>query len=227
MKPSRRSLGAEDLESGRLSRTLSCIAAFYDGCKVGYQGFEGYRKSTDLNKLGLCVLDLVSRGLVDPQYTNFLDLGCADGRVNVLMSYFVKRSLGVELDPEILAEYSPRAGDLCSMLKGEGHLLPPDNVALFPGSSLDESVHQRVYSETGVRFDEVDLFYTYITLHDLFAEKIVRDAKPEALYLVYGFNRVLPTYSGLNLLIRDVGSQGIAALYGKGSTAPLPGRQGP
>lgn len=218
MKPSKRSPGREGHDPGILSPTLSSIAAFYDECKVGYQGCEGYRKSTDLYKMVRCIQDLDSRALVDPRRTIFLDLGCADGRVNVLMSYFVKKSIGIEIDPEILAEYQPRSKDLRSRLREKGQIPWPNNVILFQGSSLDDAVHERVYSKTGVHVDEVDLFYTYITLHDLFAERIAQDAKPGALYLVYGFNRVLPRYAGLNVLIRDVGSQGIAALYGKGLT---------
>ena len=36
-----------------------------------------------------------------------------------------------------------------------------------------------------------------------------------ALYLVYGFNRILPRYDHLQVVIPDLGSEGIAALYRK------------
>ncbi len=215
MKPSRRSSGDVSGESLRLDRTLSLIAVFFNECKVGYQGCEGYRKSSDLLKLGLCVQDLMSRGHIDPARTNFLDLGCADGRVNIMMSYFVRTSTGIEINPDFIDEYPVRQGALRVQLEKSGLILPPDNIVLLPGSSLDTAMNDRMEQETGICFEDVDLFYTYITLHDVFAEKIALEAGPGALYLVYGFSKVLPSYPGLELLLPDVGGQGIAALYRK------------
>jgi hypothetical protein len=104
---------------------------------------------------------------------------------------------------------------LVESIRRAGLIEPPDNIFVCSGSSLDASTHEQVFSATGVRFTEMDLFYTYITLHDLFGELIGREAGPGALYLVYGFNRILPRYDRLDLLIPDIASQGIAALYKK------------
>jgi hypothetical protein len=134
------------------------------------------------------------------------------------MSYFVKRSVGIEIDPEILAEYRQRKKDLTLELQGENLLQPPDNIRLFQGNSLETATYDLIENSIGVRFDRIDLFYTYITLHDLFAAKIAEAAKTKALYLVYGFSKILPRYQGLELLIPDVASQGIVALYGKGTS---------
>ena len=62
---------------------------------------------------------------------------------------------------------------------------------------------------------DLDLFYTYTTLHDVFAARIAAEAKAAALYLVYGFNRILPRYDHLQVVIPDLGSEDIAALYRK------------
>ena len=199
----------------RRAQTLALIGSFYDACRVGYQGHEGYRKSTDLRKFAHCIRELVAQGCIDPGRTVFADLGCADGRVNVMMSYFVRTSIGIEMDPDILSEYEPRKKALRAEIE-EADLEPPhDNIHLFQGSSLDASLYQRVHKETGLRFADVGLFYTYITLHDVFAEKISREAEEGALYLIYGFHRVLPSYPGLEVLIPDVGGQQIAALFVK------------
>ena len=206
------------MTDSRLQQTISCIADYYNGCKVGYVGHEGYRKSTDLAKFGTCIAELAALGYLEPQHTTFLDLGCADGRVNVLMSYFVKRSVGIEIDPEILAEFSPRKKELTQRLQSENLLQPPDNTSLFNGNSLETATYEHIENTTNIRFEEIDLFYTYITLHDLFAAKIADEAKAKALYLVYGFSKILPRYQGLELLIPDVASQGIVALYGKGTS---------
>ncbi len=204
------------MDNHRLRKTVNLIARYYDGCKVGYVGHEGYRKSTDLAKFGKCIDELVALGYIEPQHTTFLDLGCADGRVNVLMSYFVKRSVGIEIDPEILAEYSQRRKELTLKLQHSNLLQPIDNISLFQGNSLEAATYDLIESSIGVRFERIDLFYTYITLHDLFAAKIAEGGKQKALYLVYGFNRILPRYQGLEILIPDVASQGIVSLYGKG-----------
>jgi SAM-dependent methyltransferase len=206
------------MDDVRLKQTVACIADYYDGNKVGYVGHEGYRKSTDLAKFCKCIDKLVALGYIEPQHTTFLDLGCADGRVNVLMSYFVKSSVGIEIDPEILAEYRQRKKELTLELQRENLLQPPDNISLFKGNSLETATYDLIENSIGVRFERIDLFYTYITLHDLFAAKIAEEGKQKALYLVYGFNRILPRYQGLEILIPDVASQGIVALYGKGES---------
>jgi SAM-dependent methyltransferase len=204
------------MTDSRLRRTLDFIAEYYNGYKVGYVGNEGYRKSTDLMKLVKCIDELLTLGFVTPQRSTFLDLGCADGRVNVLMSYFVERSVGIEIDPEILNEFGQRKDNLTLRLQRANLTLPPDNIFLFQGNSLEPGVYKQIKYTIGARFVDIDLFYTYITLHDLFAEKIAKEAKTGALYMVYGFSKILPRYQGLDTLIADVASQGIVALYGKG-----------
>jgi hypothetical protein len=165
------------MDNHRLSKTVDFIARYYDRYKVGYVGHEGYRKSTDLVKFARCIDELVSLGLID--------LGCADGRVNVLMSYFVKLSVGMEIDPQILAEYNPRKEELGYKLRRANLIQPINNIVLFEGNSLEASSFKQIESTVNVRFDQIDLFYTYITLHDLFGAKIAAEAKPKALYLVY------------------------------------------
>lgn len=199
-----------------LQHTLDFIAEYYNDHKVGYVGNEGYRKSTDLVKLVRCIEELMRLDLIGPERTTFLDLGCADGRVNLLMSYFVKRSVGIEIDPEILDEFGQRKNELTHRLQISELILPPENIFLLRGNSLGPGAYQRLNDRIGIRFADIDLFYTYITLHDLFAERIAKGAKEGALYMVYGFSKVLPRYPGLKTLIPDVASQGIVALYGKG-----------
>lgn len=203
------------METQAIRKSLETIARFYDGCKFGYEGFEGYRKSTDLFKFTECVEAMHSSGHLDRARTVFADLGCADGRVNVLMSYFVKTSIGIEIDPEILSEYARRKENVGALLREARLPLPPQNIFLTAGSSLEPETYQKVFEATGARFSDIDLFYTYITLHDLFAGKIENEARAGALYLVYGFGRILPRYERLELLVPDLGGQGIAALYVK------------
>ena len=148
------------MDNLRLSKTVDLIARFYDGCKVGYVGHEGYRKSTDLIKFARCIDELERLDFIDPNRTLFLDLGCADGRVNVLMSYFVKLSLGLEIDPEILAEYNPRKEELRHKLRRANLLQPKDNIVLFQGDSLKAAAYKQIERKLNVRFNQIDLFYT-------------------------------------------------------------------
>lgn len=200
---------------GGPEKTVHHVSSYFDSRKVGCTGTKGFRKTTDLSKLTACIDHLLAAGFVNPASTKFVDLGCGDGRVNFLMSYFVKISIGIEIDGEILAEFKERKNDVLSILSREGGHFPPENLFLFHGSSLDHRTFERVLEQTGVRFEDVDLFYTYITLHDVFAELIEQHGRPGALYLVYGFNRVLPRYDSFELVLPDLGSQGIAALFRK------------
>lgn len=202
-------------DTHHLDRTLSLIADFYDDCKVGYEGFEGYRKSTDLDKFIECAKELEALQLINRQHTILLDLGCADGRVNVLMSYFVDKSVGIEIDPDILNEYQTHTRDLNLRLNQAGLDTLPSNISLFAGNILGEDVFHQIFEDTWIRLEEVDLFYTYNAMHYAFAERISTMARRRALYLVYGFNKVLPRYDGFELLIPDVASQEIFTLYSK------------
>jgi hypothetical protein len=103
--------------STNLRRAIELTANYFDGRKVGCFGNAGYRKTTDLSKFCACIEDLINSGIIRPRNTVFADLGCGDGRVNLLMSYFVRLSIGLEIDSEILSEYGPRNNELISLLK--------------------------------------------------------------------------------------------------------------
>ena len=116
----------------RRHQTMALIADFFDGCRYGYEGVEGYRKSTDLFNLSRGIQELESLGLLSSRHTVFADLGCADGRVNILMSYFVKLSLGTEIDSAILAEYGLRKAELDFRLQQASLELPPGKSGPLP-----------------------------------------------------------------------------------------------
>lgn len=198
-----------------LKESLRKVAGFYDGKKVGDIGPLGFRRSTDLMRLVSCIHTLLGKKIVVPGQSLFLDMGCADGRVNVLFSYFVKRSIGIELDEWTLEEFSILKNGLEADLKERNLLLPPDNVALFHGDAMDEGLHERIRDQTGLGFEDFDLFYTYLTMHEEFADLILKKAKERAVFMVYGLDRVMPGFPGLRLLTPDKPLEGILALYRK------------
>ncbi|MFC1822568.1 hypothetical protein ACFL9T_07660 [Thermodesulfobacteriota bacterium] len=190
------------------------IAHFYDLRKVGHVGALGFRRSTDLARLVSCFDELISREILIPHKTLFLDMGCADGRVNVLFSALAKKSIGIELDEWTLEEYLPLRQQLEETLREEHVSLPVNNIMLFNGDAMDESLYERITNQTGVSFDQFDLFYTYLTMQDEFAALISKRAKKGSVFMVYGLEKVLPKFDGLRLLTPQP-LAGILALYQK------------
>lgn len=199
----------------RTMDTLIRIARFYDERKVGDLGFLGFRRSSDLMRLVACLSVLIQRRLLTPGATSFLDMGCGDGRVNVLFSYLTSRSVGVELDDWTLDDYSGLRRDLDRVLLGEGLPLPPENISLFHGDTMDPALHERIRQDTGLGFEDFDLFYTYLTMHEEFAELIKEKAGKGAVFMVYGLERIFPRFEGLRLLNPKEPLEGMIALYQK------------
>ena len=199
----------------QLQKSLIRVARFYDNRKVGDVGFLGFRRSTDLSILFSCLRPLLDERIIVPNESLFLDLGCADGRVNVFLSYLAKSSIGIELDEWTLDEYLPLRSELDRALKEDDLLTTPDNIFLFHGDSMDENVHDAITGKTGISFEQFDLFYTYLIMHEEFAGLIVEKAKKGAIFLIYGLQKILPRYQGLRLLEHISPMEGILAFYRK------------
>ena len=195
-------------------KTLETVAEFYDKRKVGNVGPLGFRRSSDLKTLLSCIYRLGQQGLLHKS-TTFLDMGCADGRVNVLLSYFVKTSVGIECDKWTLDEYHGLRKDLDRILQSKGLLLPPPNIYLFEGDACDQRIYDQVKLRTGLGFEDFDIFYTYLVMHEEFSRLISAKAKPGALFMLYGVNKVLPRYDGLKLMSDISPMEEILALYRK------------
>ncbi len=198
-----------------MERTLLQVVEFYDRRKVGDVGHLGFRRSSDLSKVLSCLKTMIGQGLFVPEEALFLDMGCGDGRVNVLLGYLAETSVGVELDEWTLDDYRPLRKDLDALLAERGLLSPREDIYLYHGDSMDESLHARIHHDTGVRFDQFDLFYTYLTMQEEFAELIARKARPGAVFMVYGLDKIIPRFAGLRLLTPDRLLEGIVALYQK------------
>lgn len=190
-------------------------AQYFDSRKVGHVGPLGFRRSTDLSRLLSGIEEVIEKNLLKPFEFNFFDMGCGDGRVNILLSYICNKSIGVELDDWTLEEYSSIRPDLERYLSEHQSKLPPDNISLFEGDALDTNLHESISNETGVAINEFDLFYTYLTMHEEFAELIAQKAKPGALFMVYGLERIMPRYRKLEILTPEAPIEGILALYRK------------
>jgi len=196
-------------------KALQEVARFYDQRQVGDVGALGFRRSTDLTKLLACLDWLTEQCLLIPGRSAFLDLGCADGRVNVLLSYLVRLSVGIELDEWTLDDYAPLRGELDAFLQEERLPLPPKNIFLRHGDSMDPASHELIRQETGTGFERFDLFYTYLTMQEEFAQLIAERARPGALFMVYGLARILPRFKGLRLIPPEGALLGVLALYRK------------
>ena len=199
----------------KLKQSLEVVAQVYDQRKVADDiGALGFWRSSDLKTLLLCLETLEAKGLLGPD-SIFLDMGCGDGRVNVLMSYFVKISVGIEFDEWTLDDYLPLRQELERMLESRGLLLPPSNIYLFYGNSYEEKVYQEIYDKVGLRFEDFDIFYTYLVGLEEFSCLIAAKAKPGAIFMCYGLNKIMPRYEGLTLLDTISPLEGILAIYKK------------
>ena len=168
-----------------------------------------------MERLAACLDQLINQKLLIQNESLLLDMGCADGRVNILLSYLVKHSVGIELDEWTLDEHTSLRKELEKYLANQSLLFPPNNITLFHGDSMDESVHERIQKQINIGFEDFDLFYTYLTMQDEFAGLIARKAKKGALFMVYGLDKVMPKYDGLQCLTGDKPLEGILALYRK------------
>ncbi|MCD6305325.1 MAG: hypothetical protein J7M32_03440 [Deltaproteobacteria bacterium] len=197
----------------RLRDSLAKIVEFYDQRKVGDSGPLGFRRSSDLATLLTCSERLIREGIIIPGETAFLDLGCADGRVNLFFSYLVSLSVGIEIDEWTLDEYGPLRSSLEAALEKGALLPPPENIFLFQGDATDKSLHDAIARRTGRTLRSFDVFYTYLMMHDVFAEMLAESARKGAIFMVYGLDAILPQYPGFRLL-RDMSPmEGILALY--------------
>jgi hypothetical protein len=201
--------------NGVPEKTLSAVARFYDRRKVGDVGSLGFRRSTDLFRLLACLDPLIEKGVLVPGKSVFLDMGCADGRVNVLFSYLTKKSIGIELDEWTLEEYLPHKSLLEAKLERNHLLLPPDNIFLFRGNAMESSLYESVHKEAGIDFEGIDIFYTYLSMQEEFAGLIADRARKGAVFMVYGLEKIIPKHAGLSLLTPQSPLKGALALYQK------------
>ncbi len=201
--------------SNILKESMLKTADFFDNRKVGNIGPLGFRRSSDLMRLIPAIESLQKNNILPSSGLNFMDMGCGDGRVNILLSYISSKSIGIELDDWTLDDYAPLREELDKELNSHNLPLPEDNIHLFEGDSLDIELHARIFQETGVSIENTDLFYTYLTLHEEISELVVDRGKNGAVFMVYGLEKIIPRYEGLELLTPDTPLEGIIAVYRK------------
>lgn len=191
------------------------VARFYDARQVGTSGPLGFRRTSELGKLLPCLASLARAELLIPGRSRLLDLGCGDGRVNLLLSYLTSVSVGVEQDPWTLDEYLPLKRELDARLDDLELTRPPDNIQLFCGDSTSWPVHDAIRKSVGLELSDFDLFYAFVAGPDPLAELVATRGKPGAVYLVYSMNRIFPKYPGLRL-VEDLSPLGdVLAVYRK------------
>ena len=179
---------------------LPAVARFYDARQAGDSGPLGFRRTSELGKLLTCLPPLARAELLIPGQSRFLDLGCGDGRVNVLLSYLTDVSVGVEQDQWTLDEYLPLRNDLDARLDDLGLARPPDNIRLFYGDSTAAAVHDEICQSSGLNLSDFDLFYAFVAGPAPLADLVATRGKPGSVYLVYSVNRVFPRHPGLRLV---------------------------
>ena len=69
--------------------------------------------------------------------------------------------------------------------------------------------------KAGFRFEDFDLCYTDLVMHEEFSRLIGEKGKRGSLFMVYGLQNILPKYEGFRLLEDLSPMEGILALYQK------------
>lgn len=198
-----------------LQGALEHTARYFDARKVGDVGALGFRRSTPLQVLLDNLPGLIGNGLVVPGVTRFLDMGCADGRVNVFLSYLLQLSVGVEVDEWTLDEYDPLKRGLEEELRSQGLTLPPKNIHLFHGDTLEKTTRENIFEVTGTAFEDFHVYYTYITMYKEFADLLRQRAPSGVIYMIYGLDVVLPKLQDFLFLEKESPVQSKLALYRK------------
>ncbi|MFN3533869.1 MAG: hypothetical protein ACK4WB_00585 [Desulfatiglandales bacterium] len=196
-------------------RTLRAVADYYDLRKVGDQGPLGFRRSTDLCVLLEALSLMEEMGIFRSGTARFMDLGCADGRVVLFMSYVCVISAGIELDEWTLEEYLPLRRELEEELRKRSLPLPDSKIFLFGGDALSEAVQSQIQRSIGIGIGDFDIYYTYLLMHEEFSRLVEEKAKKGAQFWVYGISGVVPRYPGMRLLTKEGSLRGILAVYEK------------
>lgn len=199
-----------------LRRTLVRVAGFYDARSIGRVGGQGYRMSTRLSDLVACLERLVRARVLAVGESRFVDVGCGDGRVNVLLGYLTQVSVGLEIDSSALAVHEELRRELAAGLAAEGLLPLPDNVHLLAGDATDTQSYAPLYRSHGLRLADFDLFFNFLTLHDECAALVVEHARAGAHFVLYGADRCWPAYAGLDLIEEATSRRHQLAVYRKG-----------
>ena len=198
---------------------LRAVARFYDARQAGDSGPLGFRRTSELSRLLTCLPPLARAGLLVPGRSRFLDLGCGDGRVNVLLSYLTEVSVGIEQDQWTLDEYLPLKRQLDARLDDLGLARPPDNIRLFCGDSTSRQIHDTIRESADLELSDFDLFYAFVAGPDPLAELVASRGRPGSVYLVYSMNRIFPRYPGLRLVEALSPLDDVLAVYQKETQA--------
>jgi len=195
-----------------IRKALLRTAQFYDERKVGEDGRFGFRRSSDLMLLYRNLDKLIDNGIIRPKETVFLDLGCADGRVNVFFSYLTKASIGIEIDDWSLEECPILLSQLTFILKKEGLPTPENNIFLFHGDVFDPKVYEKIRIATGYKISDIDVFYTYLFMYNEFSEILRKKGRKGAFFIIYGVGDIIPRLEGLEYIDFSIKGLGIYRL---------------
>jgi len=197
-----------------IKKTLYRVAQFYDARKVGENGRFGFRRSSDLMILYRCLDKMIDEEIIKPESSVFLDLGCADGRVNLFFSYITKASVGIEIDDWSLDEYDILLKELLFILKKEKLLLPPDNIYLFRGDASDIMIYEKIKDKLGFGIEDFDIFYTYLFMYEELSKIIGEKGKKGAVFIIYGIGDIIPHLPNFQPL-NGIPLEGILGVYKK------------
>ena len=158
----------------------------------------GYLKETDtgvfipssLNIIRKAFTYLIAKGVID-QNKPLLDAGCGDGRIVALASSMGISAWGIESDEELTALAKHNLINLRAM-----RVIGESQAIIHHGDFCDS----KTYKKLDMEFSDFGTVYNYYNNAGSLANKIVREAKPRTIFILYSGDEVKEKFCGLILL---------------------------
>lgn len=158
----------------------------------------GYLKETNsgvfipssLNIIHQAFIHLIGTGVIDKDEP-FLDAGCGDGRIVALASSMGISAWGIESDEELAALAKHNLINLASL-----GVIKESAAMIYQGNFCN----RKAYCVMDIKFSDFGTIYNYDNNADLLANKIVEEAKPKTVYLLYSGDEIKEVFRGLVFL---------------------------
>ena len=158
----------------------------------------GYFKETDsgvfipssLNIIHQAFIHLIGTGVI-VKAKPFLDAGCGEGRIVALASSMGISAWGIESDEELAALAKHNLINLASL-----GVIKKSDALIYQGNFCN----RKAYRVMDIKFSDFGTIYNYDNNADLLASKIVEEAKPETVYLLYSGDEIKEDFRGLVFL---------------------------
>jgi hypothetical protein len=149
--------------------------------KYIYEGLNFLFLSDELN-------NLISKN------ETFLDTGSGDGRICAIANLLELKSYGIEFHEDIASASIQNIDNLIS--KG----ILQDKIDLKPVIVRGDFFDDSTYNKLNITFDEIKVFYNFVTYHDQLAQKIAHSSPSGTILIIHSPCPANFSFKGLTLI---------------------------